>query len=71
MEGVQDLVQAAQLAAATVGDGDEVAAPVVGVGRPLDEVAPGQFVDDADHVAAVDAGAPAQARLAAGAEILE
>ncbi|GAB3659864.1 hypothetical protein GCM10027589_21200 [Actinocorallia lasiicapitis] len=71
MEDVEDFVQAGQAGVAGGGDRDDVAAAVVGVGGAFDEVAGGEFVEDADHVAAVDAGAAAQVGLAGGAELVE
>jgi pimeloyl-ACP methyl ester carboxylesterase len=47
------------VAAALLGDGDDVAAAVGGIGCAFNVAAAGEFVDDGDQVAAVDAGAAA------------
>jgi hypothetical protein len=67
----QDLMQCLEFLGAGRGDGDDVAASVVGVGGPLDEPAGGELVEGRDDVAAVDAGAAAENGLAGGSELLQ
>src|SRR6266536_5644938 len=70
LDGGDQFVELSQVAAAVRGDGDDVAAAVGGIGGAFDEAAAGELVDDGDQIAAVDAGAAAQCRLARRAELL-
>lgn len=67
----EGLPHAVQFGAPGGGQGDDVAAPIGGVGGADDEIAGGEFVDGGDDVAAVDAAAAAEVGLAGGAELVE
>ncbi|OLT27202.1 hypothetical protein BJF83_18610 [Nocardiopsis sp. CNR-923] len=66
---VEDPVELGQAAFAVVGDGDDVAAPVVRVGGAADPAAVGEVVEDRHEIALVDPGAAGERRLAGGAEL--
>ena len=69
LRGGQDAVEFAQPGQPLVGDGDDVPAPVVGVGGPPYESCVRQFADCGGDVAAVHLGVAAQADLAGRAEL--
>src|SRR5580658_5306775 len=71
LDFVEHVVERPQLLAPGGGDRDDVAAPVVGVDRALDQSEPLQLAQHGNDVAAVDARAAPEVRLADRTPFLE
>src|SRR5262247_3417483 len=71
LDAGQHSVEQAELLGSGRGDGDDVAAAVGRIGGASDQPASGEVVERCHHVAAVDAGAAAQCRLAGWPELFQ